>query len=82
MSVFDSINNKLGKWIQVIDIANQVTIEDFEYSKGVHGPITNDHCEKCVSANQCWFKDEEGKKPTTLSLELIIGKINLLAKTS
>ncbi len=79
MSVFDFINTKLGKWIQARDIVNGTTIEDFDYAKGVHGSITSDHCEKCVSANECWFKDEEGKNPELLSLtgiELLDSIIN------
>lgn len=62
--MFDEINKKLGKWIQILDSKNdEVTIEDFHYSDGVNGVITMSHCEKCVAINQCWFKDEKEKKP-------------------
>ena len=45
--------NKIGKWIEVKDELNEMTIEDFDYSTGVVGPITNKHCAKCVSVNKC-----------------------------
>jgi hypothetical protein len=64
MGLFDEVNKKFGKWIQVLDSDNtSVTIEDFDYAQGVHGEITAKHCDKCVSVNKCWFKDEKDKKP-------------------
>ena len=60
MGLFDDINKKFGKWIQVLDSDNtSVTIEDFDYAQGVHGEITAKHCDKCVSVNKCWFKDKQ-----------------------
>jgi len=59
MDVFKEIEDKFGTWIQVLDKENSsVTIEDFDYSKGVNGTITTRHCVKCVSANKCWFKQD------------------------
>lgn len=64
MGLFDEVNKKFGKWIQVFDSDNtSVTIEDFDYELGVHGLVTLKHCDKCVSVNKCWFKDEKDKKP-------------------
>ena len=64
MGMFDEVNKRFGKWIQVLDYKNDsVTIEDFDYALGVHGKITTKHCDKCVSINKCWFKDEKDKKP-------------------
>ena len=67
--MFEEVNKKLGKWIQVLDKNNtNVTIENFDYFHGVHGPITEKHCDKCVSINKCWFKNEQGKKPEPYSI--------------
>ena len=64
MGMFDEINKKFGNWIQVLDSMNDnVTIENFDYGVGVDGAITISHCAKCVAVNNCWFKDEKGKKP-------------------
>ena len=64
MGMFDEVNKKFGKWIQVLDSDNtSVTIEDFDYAQGVDGEITAKHCDKCVSVNKCCFKDEKDKKP-------------------
>ena len=64
MGLFDEVNKKFGKWIQVFDSDNtSVTIEDFDYELGVHGLVTLKHCDKCVAINKCWFKDEKDKKP-------------------
>ena len=64
MGLFDEVDKKFGKWIQVLDSDNtSVTIEDFEYRLGVQGLITLKHCDKCVAVNKCWFKDEKDKKP-------------------
>jgi len=66
MNVFEqaSTNAKalLSDWIQVGDPKNNLTIEDFKDS-GVDESKTNGHCWKCVTVNQCWFKNETGKKP-------------------
>lgn len=63
MNELEKIKNKIGKWIEVKDELNEMTIEDFDYSTGVVGPITNKHCAKCVSVNKCWFVNEKEKKP-------------------
>lgn len=82
MDVFKEIKDKFGTWIQVLDKENSgVTIEDFDYSKGVHGAITTKHCVKCVSANKCWFKNENDKKPTpfeVFGIETIDNVINTI----
>lgn len=57
MNKFDSF---LGNWIQVVDNQNNITIEDFSYATYVIREKTGNHCEKCVSVNMCWFKDEKG----------------------
>lgn len=52
-----------SKWIKVIDKFNDIVIDDFDYKNGIQGPIKMKHCVKCIAINQCWFLDEEGKKP-------------------
>lgn len=62
MNELKDINEKLGKWIQILDYDNNdVTIENFDFSLGVHGVVTVKHCAKCVATNKCWFINEKGK---------------------
>lgn len=67
MSIFDNIQEKIlanfSEWIQVQDPKSNWTIEDFSYETGVDEVATNPHCWKCVTVNQCWFKNEKVKKP-------------------
>lgn len=67
MGVFDGIKDiitaNFSEWIQVFDKKSNWTIEDFPYSIGVNDYVTYPHCWKCVSVNQCWFKNEDKKKP-------------------
>lgn len=67
MKTFEDIKNKVlskfNTWIKINDNKSKWTIEDFPYETGVDEIVTNPHCWKCVTVNQCWFKDEEGKKP-------------------
>ena len=76
MSVFDNMKDKLlsyftsndkisSDWIKINDKKTSCgwTIEDFPYDIGVNEKITEPHCWKCVTVNQCWFKNEEDKKP-------------------
>lgn len=60
MGVFDSL---IGNWIQIKDDCNNLTIEDYGYNTGVIEGTTGSHCVKCVTVNQCFFKNENGKKP-------------------
>lgn len=57
------LKNIIGNWIQIIDQKNLTTIEDFSYETGANGTILSKHCEKCIAVNQCWFKNENNKKP-------------------
>ncbi|MBQ7798033.1 MAG: hypothetical protein IJ371_02815 [Clostridia bacterium] len=50
-------------WINIIDHESGLTIEDFPYDKGVPEDGFGDHCWKCITVNQCWFKNEAEKKP-------------------
>ncbi len=76
MSVFDNMRDKLlsyfntnnkisSEWIKINDKKTSCgwTIEDFPYNIGVDENLTEPHCWKCVTVNQCWFKNEEEKKP-------------------
>lgn len=76
MDVFDNMRDKLlsyfntndeisSDWIKINDNKTECgwTIEDFPYNIGVDENLTDPHCWKCVSVNQCWFKNEEEKKP-------------------
>lgn len=76
MNTFDNIRNQIlsyfnandeiySEWIKINDEKSSCgwTIEDFPYKEGVNENLTSPHCWKCVSVNQYWFKNEEGKKP-------------------
>ena len=71
MSIFDDVQEELmstfSDWIQINDNKSVWTIEDFPYESGVSEIITKPHCWKCVSVNQCWFKNEKDKKPETFN---------------
>lgn len=60
MSVFDGL---IGNWIQIVDEYNSLTVENYAYNTGVIEGTTGNHCVKCVAVNQCYFKNEKGKKP-------------------
>ena len=77
MSIFDET---LHEWVQVVDDKNDLTIEDYSYDTGIIGGSTENHCVKCVAVNQCYFKDELGKKPKsfTYTFEIITGLIKKL----
>lgn len=60
MSKFDGL---IGNWIQVVDVENNLTIENYDYDTGIIEGTTDNHCIKCVAVNQCYFKNEQGKKP-------------------
>ena len=65
--IFDTIKedilSQFRSWIQVSDSSLYWTIEDFSYETGVIAEQVKPHCVKCVAVNQCWFKNEENKKP-------------------
>lgn len=69
MGFLDAYKNEIdahfSEWIKINDSSSGCgwTIEDFPYAVGVDESLTEPHCWKCVSVNQCWFKNEEGKKP-------------------
>ena len=65
-------------WIKVNDKYSAWTIEDFQYKAekdkvltteekeaklGIPKDGVDNHCWKCVTVNNCWFKNEENKKP-------------------
>ena len=60
----------LGNWIQVFDDKNTITLDDYGYDTGIIKGTTENHCVKCVAVNQCWFKNEHGKKPETMNYSL------------
>lgn len=60
----------LGNWIQVVDDKNTITLDDYGYDTGIIEGTTENHCVKCVAVNQCWFKNERGKKPETMNYSL------------
>ena len=67
MGIFDNIKDSLtasfSDWIKINDNKSGFTIEDFPYEAGVDEEITKPHCALCVSINNCYFKNEEDKKP-------------------
>ena len=65
-------------WIQICDPKSHWTIEDFPYKSGVDENLTNAHCWKCVTVNQCWFVDKANKRPEEFDYsEYSIAKIPL-----
>lgn len=69
MNVFENIREMLmarfSDWIQVVDPRSNWTLDNVTIIKdvGVDPKQVNPHCVKCVVVNQCWFKNEKGKKP-------------------
>lgn len=67
MSIFDDIRDKvslkLSEWVLISDPRSKWTIEDFPYDTGVDENLTNPHCWRCVTVNQCWFVNKEDKRP-------------------
>ena len=76
MNIFDSMRDKLlsyfttndkisSEWIKINDKKTSCgwTIEDFPYKIGVDENVSEPHCWKCVTVNQCWFKNKDDKKP-------------------
>ena len=62
----DEIRKKLAKftsWFQVVDFENIKTIEDYSLESGVPDEGEAGHCQKCITINRCYFKNEKGKKP-------------------
>jgi len=66
MSLLDGIREKvtasLSEWIKISDPKSNWTIEEFakiNYNESLIIP----HCVDCIIVNQCWFKNEENKKP-------------------
>ena len=62
-NVLDDVKAVFSDWIKITDPKSKWTIEDFPEEKGVNENVTNRHCWRCVSVNQCWFKNEDNKKP-------------------
>lgn len=82
MKVFDEILNsvlaRFSGWIQVKDPKSPWTLDNAPIVKdvGVDPEVVKPHCVKCVVVNECWFKNEKGKKPeqfdyTTYSSDLL-----------
>ena len=67
MNMFQSVEEILtanfSEWIKVNDSKSQWTLEDVPYKSEVDDDLTKPHCWKCVTTNQCWFKNTELKKP-------------------
>ena len=59
----EQIKSYFSSWIKINDKQSGWTIEDFPYDTGVNEELTKPHCWKCVTVNDCWFKNGEGKKP-------------------
>lgn len=57
------INAYFSEWIKINDNKSGWTIEDFPYKTGVNEELTYPHCWKCVTINNCIFKNEDEKKP-------------------
>ena len=72
MSIFDNIFGDLlanfSEWIKIEDDQCPYTIQDFPYETGVDELKTIPHCWRCVTINDCWFKNEKDKKPQELEI--------------
>ena len=62
-NIFNDVNAIFSEWIKIEDPKSKWTIADFPEEKGVDENVTNPHCWRCVSVNQCLFKNEDNKKP-------------------
>ena len=65
-----TLKDLIGNWIKIVDSKNDITIESYDYSTGIIEGTTKNHCVRCVAANQCWFRNEEGKKPEKFNFSL------------
>lgn len=69
MSIFDDVFRKVlasfSGWIKVKDPRSPWNLDNAPIIKdvGVDPKIVKPHCAKCVVVNECWFKNEKGKKP-------------------
>ncbi len=86
MSVFDDIRNALqttdSEWVKVVDAESKWTLDDFPYETGANETLTEPHCWRCVTVNNCWFRNEQGKKPARMGYEFetvssLLGKYGL-----
>ena len=74
LSYFNTNDEISSDWIKINDGSNPWTIEDFPYRiegaqflseeekqkmLGVPEDGVDDHCWKCITVNQCWFKNED-----------------------
>ena len=66
MNMFDNIREQvsagLSDWVQIVDPKSKWTIESFamvNYNEELIKP----HCVVCTIINNCWFKNEENKRP-------------------
>lgn len=77
MSIFKNLIGTLlanfSDWIKINDNISGFTIEDFPYATGVDENTVKPHCALCVTVNNCYFKNEENKKP----IEFDYGKYSL-----
>ena len=64
---FKNLLSKYSNWIKINDPKSKWTIEDFPYETGVDEKITYPHCWRCVTVNNCWFKNETNKKPQIMN---------------
>ncbi len=66
MNMFEEVSeiamSMMKGWIKIYDPKNQWTIESFAKANYDETKI-KPHCVECTIVNQCWFKDEENKKP-------------------
>ena len=61
--IIKRLNGIFSDWIKISDKYSNWTIEDFPYETGVDEALTYPHCWRCVTVNNCCFKNEENKKP-------------------
>ena len=67
MNVFEGVSANakaiLSQWIKVVDPKSTYSLDSIPHGDRIDDTRTDGHCWRCVTVNQCWFKNEYGKKP-------------------
>lgn len=63
MNIFDDLRPRIladfSDWFTVNDPNSSWSISSFSFAQGVDENLTHPHCWKCVTVNNCWFKNEK-----------------------
>lgn len=64
----EQLSGIFSDWIKVQDFKNPLTLDNFS-KNGVPAEMVKPHCAVCTTVNQCWFKNEENKKPKEMDYD-------------